>query len=73
MEAYVETHLCELRRILRSLVQRILCDLLKDVPQGTKSELWISGRLYRYVTMDVCMTLYWLYVILLTAVSYTRL
>ena len=39
IKAYVETHLCELRRILRSFVLRASCDLLMDViTQGTKSD-----------------------------------
>ena len=59
IEAYVETHLCELRRILRSRVLRVLCDVMKDViPQLqnlTGVELF-GVWVYKYVAVDVCMT-----------------
>ena len=31
MEDFIETHYCKLRGILRSLVLRVLCDLIKNV------------------------------------------
>ena len=59
IEAYVETHICELRRILRSRVLRVLCDVMKDViPQLqnlTGVELF-GVWVYKYVAVDVCMT-----------------
>ena len=40
MEDFIETHYCKLRGILRSLVLRVLCDLIKNVsPYGGRQNL----------------------------------
>ena len=81
IEDFVETHLCKLRGILRSRVLRVLCDVIKNVSpyRGDQNQTAeeLSECSYKYEVpgtwLWICMIcmrpyLYWLDVILLTAV-----
>ena len=59
IEDFVETHLWKLRGILRSLVLRVSCDLIKLlVLRGTNSDGCGTQLVYKYVPVDMHATFF---------------